>query len=123
MFENATSLLRRPFPRGAVSVVEGHPPRSLQRSREDAGGQAPSSGEGGCGNAHAAVVVRAADRLVDAVLPWLEAGQAAGDLTALSCDEEITELLRSRLGPAAADLVIDPRVSLRGVRPPDAVDA
>jgi anti-sigma regulatory factor (Ser/Thr protein kinase) len=102
-----------------VSVVGGHPARCLQRAREDADGSGVPAGQSGHG--HAAVVVRSHDELLDAALPWLAVGLAAGDLTVLACDEETADLLRDQLGSAGDRLVSEPRVSLRGVRPPDAV--
>jgi anti-sigma regulatory factor (Ser/Thr protein kinase) len=101
-------------------VVGGHPARSEQRAPEDVRGSATSD-ERRCSHGHAAVVVGSQDELVAAAVPWLEAGLAAGDLTVLSCDEETTELLRGELGPGGASLVSEPRVSLRGVRPPDGI--
>jgi anti-sigma regulatory factor (Ser/Thr protein kinase) len=104
-----------------VSVVGGPPARSVQRARADAGGAAvPDRSE--CGR-HAAVLVGSQDELVAAALPWLEAGLAAGDLVVLSCDEETVGLLHAELGPRSAGLLSDPRISLRGERPPDAVVA
>jgi anti-sigma regulatory factor (Ser/Thr protein kinase) len=95
----------------------------VQRTREDVGGLGASAGMSRCSAGHAAVVVRSHEQLVDAALPWLEAGLVAGDLTVLACDEETTELLCDRLGPAGVTLVSEPRISLRGVRPPDALEA
>jgi anti-sigma regulatory factor (Ser/Thr protein kinase) len=102
-------------------VAEGHPARSVQRAREDVGERDASEGEPPCSHGHAAVVVHSHDQLVAAAVPWLEAGLAAGDLTVVSCDEETTELLCNQLGPAGPALVSEPRLSLRGARPPDAV--
>jgi anti-sigma regulatory factor (Ser/Thr protein kinase) len=102
-------------------VVGGRPARSVQRARDDSGRAGTEPGERGCGHGHAAVVVRSHDQLLDAALPWLEGGLAAGHLTVLSCDEDTTDLLRDQLGPAGQGLVSEPRVSLRGVRPPDGV--
>ena len=101
-------------------MVGGDPARSVQRARDDDGG--PATGDG-CRRGHAAAVVRSHDQLLDAALPWLESGLAAGDLTVLSCDEETADLLRAQVGPAGAALVSEPRVSLRNVRPPDALVA
>src|SRR3954469_7319798 len=110
----------RVFPeRSAVSVVGGHPARSVPRVRADVGGAATPARPGCSGQA--AVLVGSHDELVAAALPWLEAGLAAGDLTVLSCAEEAVGLLRAELGPRSAGLLSDPRISLRGVRPPDAV--
>jgi anti-sigma regulatory factor (Ser/Thr protein kinase) len=104
-------------------VVRGSPARCVQRTREDVDAPGSTVGGSGCGHRHAAVVVHSDDQVVSAAVPWLEAGLAAGDLTVLSCDERTAALLRDELGPAGASLVSEPRVSLRGVRPPDAVGA
>nr|WP_246406604.1 sensor histidine kinase [Modestobacter versicolor] len=117
--ENATSSLSHRSPRGAVPVVGGHPTRSLQRAREDGGGPAAAVP---CPHGHAAAVVGSHEQLLAAALPWLREGLAAGDLTVLSCDQGTAELLRDELGRPAG-LVDEPRVSLRGVRPPDGVVA
>jgi anti-sigma regulatory factor (Ser/Thr protein kinase) len=101
-------------------VVAGDPTRSVERARDDDGGPAGPA-EDGCRRGHVAAVVHSQDQLLDAALPWLEDGLAAGDLTVLSCDEETAGLLRARLGAAGAAVVSEPRVSLRGVRPPDAL--
>jgi anti-sigma regulatory factor (Ser/Thr protein kinase) len=102
-------------------VVGVPPARSLQRIRADADGSGTLSAKSRSGHGHAAVVVRSHDQLLDAALPWLAAGLAAGDLAVVSCDEETTDLLRDQLGSVGARLVSEPRVSLRGARPPDAV--
>ncbi|GAA4731898.1 hypothetical protein GCM10023328_08880 [Modestobacter marinus] len=88
--------------------------RSVERVRDDA---CPG------GRGHTAVVVGSDDGLLDVVVPWLEAGLAAGDVTVLSCAEETAELLRSAVGAPDTELLSDPRVALRGARAPDAVVA
>jgi len=93
----------------------------VQRAREVVGGAATSGGS--AGGRHAAVLVGSQAELVAAAVPWVEAGLAAGDLTVLSCAEETVELLRAELGARSAGLLSDPRISLRGVRPPDGVVA
>jgi anti-sigma regulatory factor (Ser/Thr protein kinase) len=98
-------------------VVGGQPARSVPRAGEDADADAHCAG----GHGHAAVVVGSHEELLSAALPWLQAGLDDGDLTVLSCDEDTADLLRGQLGPAGAALVSDPRVSLRGARPPDAL--
>jgi anti-sigma regulatory factor (Ser/Thr protein kinase) len=103
-----------------VSVVGGRAERSLQRARADPGGSGSPAAERVC-SGHAAAVVRSHEELLATALPWLRAGLSGGDLTVLSCDEETAALLRDRLGPDGAALVSEPRVSLRGVRPPDAL--
>jgi anti-sigma regulatory factor (Ser/Thr protein kinase) len=97
-------------------VVGGHPARS-ERAGEDVGRPVPPE-ERGC-HGHVAAVVGSHDELLAAAVPWLEAGLVAGDLTVLSCDEETAELLCAELGRTGTSLVSEPRVSLRGVRPPD----
>ncbi|WP_222195590.1 sensor histidine kinase [Modestobacter italicus] len=64
-------------------------------------------------------MVESTDELLAVAVPYLEDGLRAGDLTVLSCDPETTGLLRAELRAGDA-LVSDPRVSLRGARPPDA---
>jgi anti-sigma regulatory factor (Ser/Thr protein kinase) len=102
-------------------VVGGPPAPSVQRAREDVDVSGTAAEDVECDHGHAAVVVRSHDELFAVALPWLARGLAAGDLTVLSCGEETADLLRDELGSAAAPLVADPRASLRGVRPPDAV--
>jgi anti-sigma regulatory factor (Ser/Thr protein kinase) len=104
-------------------VVGVPPARSLQRAREDPDGSAGPAKENCRDHGHAVVVVRSHDQLLAAALPWLAAGLAAGDLTVVAWDEEATDLLRDQLGSAGERLVSEPGVSLRGVRPPDAVAA
>jgi anti-sigma regulatory factor (Ser/Thr protein kinase) len=99
-----------------VSVVGGQPARTVPRARADVDGAPPESRHG-----HAAVVVRSQEQFLSAALPWLQAGLAGGDLTVLACDEDTADLLRGQLGPAGAALVSEPRISLRGARPPDAL--
>jgi len=102
-----------------VPVVGGHPARSAQHAWDDADESMPAD----CHDRHAAVLVGSDGELRRAAVPWLRAGIAAGDLVVLSCDEPTAELLRAGLGGDGARLVSDPRLSLRGVRPPDAVVA
>jgi anti-sigma regulatory factor (Ser/Thr protein kinase) len=97
--------------------VAGRPSACARRTWDDPGG--PASAE--CSHGHAAVVVGSHDELLAAALPWLRAGLSAGDLTVLSCDEATAALLCAELGADGASVVTDPRISLRGVRPPDAV--
>jgi anti-sigma regulatory factor (Ser/Thr protein kinase) len=99
-----------------VSVIGDHPPRSLQREQVLAGG----GQRGRRGHAHGAVVVAGREQLLNAAVPFLEAGMRAGDLVVLSCDEATAALLRAALGPRDA-LLSEPRISLRGARAPDAL--
>jgi anti-sigma regulatory factor (Ser/Thr protein kinase) len=92
----------------------------VQRARAGTGGPGRATAEQVC-HGHAAAVVRSHEELLATALPWLRAGLSGGDLTVLSCDEGTAALLRDRLGPDGADLVDEPRISLRGVRPPDAL--
>ena len=106
-----------------MSLLGVHPTRSLQRARVDSGGPAlPSRAHAAHG--HVAAVVESTDELLATAVPYLEDGLRAGDLTALSCDQETTELLRAELGAAGRALVSDPRISLRcSTRAPDAFGA
>ena len=97
--------------------VAGRPSADARRTGDDADG--PASAE--CSHGHAAVVVGSHDELVAAAVPWVRAGLSAGDLTVLSCDEATAGLICTELGADGGSVVTDPRISLRGVRPPDAV--
>lgn len=70
---------------------------------------------------HGAAIVHSQDELLAAALPFLEAGLRAGDVVALSCPPETAELLAGALGERAAAVEIEPRMSLLGSRPPDAL--
>src|SRR4051812_41245054 len=70
---------------------------------------------------HAAAVVGSERELLDATLPFLDAGLRAGDLVALTCPPETVELLERELGERAAALESEPRMSLLGARAPDAM--
>ena len=102
-----------------MSVLGGHPPRWLQRARQDGAGALTAERVHG----HTAAVVGSSAELLDVALPWLSAGLAAGDVTVLACDPATTELVRDQLGADAADVLSDPGIALRGTRPPDAVTA
>ena len=106
-----------------MSVLGGHPPRWLQRARQDGAGTAgavtvePVHG-------HSAAVVGSAAELRAVALPWLTAGLAAGDLTVLACDAATAEDLRAELGADGDRLLSDPGIALHeGTRTPDAVSA
>lgn len=105
-----------------MSLLGAHPTRSSQRAREDAGGPALRT-EASDGHGHTAVLVQSTDELLAVAVPYLEDGLRSGDLTVLACDPETTDLLRAELRGAGDALVSDPRVSMRGVRAPDAVSA
>ena len=70
---------------------------------------------------HGAAVVDSQDEVLAAALPFLEAGLAAGDLVALTCPPETVALLSQALGERAASVESEPRISLLGSRPPDAL--
>ena len=53
---------------------------------------------------HAAATATTTQQLVDAALPYLQAGLRAGDLTLVSCSPGLGELLRRRLGSSASGL-------------------
>jgi anti-sigma regulatory factor (Ser/Thr protein kinase) len=70
---------------------------------------------------HGAAVVGTERELLDATLPFLDAGLRAGDLVALTCPPETVELLSRELGERARALESEPRMSLLGSRAPDAL--
>lgn len=92
--------------------------RSVERTGDDACPTGPEHT-----SVHTAFVVGSDDALLDGVVPWLETGLAAGDVTVLSCAEETAGLLRAALGASETQLPNDPRVSMRGSRGPDAIAA
>ena len=71
---------------------------------------------------HGAAVVATEADLLAVALPYLDAGLRAGDLVVLSCPPETVELIRGRLGEDAARVESEPRASLLGSRPPDALE-
>jgi anti-sigma regulatory factor (Ser/Thr protein kinase) len=71
---------------------------------------------------HASAVVASDADLLGCALPFLDAGLRAGDLVALTCTPETVELIRAELGERATAVVSEPRISLLGARPPDALD-
>jgi anti-sigma regulatory factor (Ser/Thr protein kinase) len=106
-----------------VSVLGGHPPRWLQRARQDSAGTTGAlTTERAHG--HVAAVVGSTAELRAVALPWLTAGLAAGDLTVLACDAATAADLRAELGADGARLLSDPGIALHGdTRTPDAVSA
>jgi anti-sigma regulatory factor (Ser/Thr protein kinase) len=58
---------------------------------------------------------------VEALASFADAGLSAGDLTVLSCPEDTAEAVMAALGERAGGLRSDQRISLVGVRPPDAL--
>jgi anti-sigma regulatory factor (Ser/Thr protein kinase) len=69
---------------------------------------------------HAAALVGSDDELLAAAVPFVEEGLLAGDLTVLACEPETAALIAGVLGETARPVENDPRVSLLGVRAPDA---
>lgn len=82
---------------------------------------AARSGHAWGGHGHAASVVDSDADLLATALPFLEAGLRAGDLVALACPEESTALICQALGEQATLVESEPRMSLLGSRPPDAL--
>jgi anti-sigma regulatory factor (Ser/Thr protein kinase) len=73
------------------------------------------------GHGHAASVVASDAELLATALPFVEAGLRAGDLVALACPDETAALVCEALGEQAWLVESDPRMSLLGSRPPDAL--
>ena len=90
---------------------------SAPDSGEAPGAAAPST----AGHGHGAAVIGSDDEALAVALPFLEAGLQAGDLVALSCPQEMLELICAALGEESADVVNDPGMSLLGARAPDAL--
>jgi anti-sigma regulatory factor (Ser/Thr protein kinase) len=86
-------------------------------------GPAVPPGAGGCGQAHAALVVDSPGELLAAAVPFLAAGLSAGDVVVLTCPPGRAELIRRELGERAGDVQTDARVSLLDTRAPDALVA
>jgi anti-sigma regulatory factor (Ser/Thr protein kinase) len=71
---------------------------------------------------HAFADVSSDEELLAATVPYLERGLRAGDLVALSAAPETVALISAALGtPARHQVRLDAAISLRGVRPPDAM--
>jgi len=73
------------------------------------------------GRPHAAVVVDSDDAILAAAVPFLEAGLAAGDTTALACPAATAELIAGALGLRAGAVQNHPRICLLDTRAPDAM--
>jgi anti-sigma regulatory factor (Ser/Thr protein kinase) len=72
-------------------------------------------------NRHGAALVGSDTEVLDAALPFLEAGLRAGDLVALTCPPETVSVICDALGTRASAVENDPRMSLLGSRAPDAL--
>ena len=68
---------------------------------------------------HGVAVVGTEPALLEIVLPYLEEGLTAGDLTVLSSSPETVELVRRELGRRARGLEADSGLILMGTRAPD----
>jgi anti-sigma regulatory factor (Ser/Thr protein kinase) len=117
------NLSRWPDPSGR-DVVEGPverasgetvAPSALRASPGD--GAHPAGGP----HVHVGTVVESAAAAVAALASFADEGLRAGDLTVLSCPEETAEAVLAALGERASGLRSDERISLVGVRPPDAL--
>lgn len=73
------------------------------------------------GPPHAAGVVASDAEVLALAVPYLEEGLRDGDLIALTCRPEIAQLLTDALDGRLVPLDNDPRLSLLGSRPPDAL--
>jgi anti-sigma regulatory factor (Ser/Thr protein kinase) len=71
---------------------------------------------------HGAAIVGSESELLAVALPFLEAGLREGDLVVLTCPPETVELITAHLGEAARRVELEPRASLLGARPPDALE-
>jgi anti-sigma regulatory factor (Ser/Thr protein kinase) len=67
-------------------------------------------------------VVGSDRELLDAALPFLDAGLRDGDLVVLTCPAATVELISGALGERAHRVESEPRVSLLGSRAPDALE-
>ena len=70
---------------------------------------------------HGASVVASDSELLATALPFLEAGLRAGDLVALACPDASAALICEALGEQATNVESEPRMTLLGSRPPDAL--
>jgi anti-sigma regulatory factor (Ser/Thr protein kinase) len=66
-------------------------------------------------------VVGSDTEVLDAALPFLDAGLRAGDLVALTCPPETVSVICEALGTRASAVESEPRMSLLGSRAPDAL--
>jgi anti-sigma regulatory factor (Ser/Thr protein kinase) len=70
---------------------------------------------------HGAAIVSSQDELLAAALPFLDEGLRTGDLVAMTCPPDTVALLADALGERARSVESEPRISLLGSRPPDAL--
>ncbi len=85
-------------------------------------GSAPrAAAPSAAGSRHGAAVIGSDDEALAVAMPFLEAGLRAGDLVALSCPQEMLELICAALGEDSTGVVNDPGMSLLGARAPDAL--
>ena len=94
---------------------------ALLRSSPTSSAQATRAASATAGHGHAASVVGSDAELLAAALPFLEAGLRAGDLVALACPDDVAALICEALGEQADLVESEPRMSLLGSRPPDAL--
>jgi anti-sigma regulatory factor (Ser/Thr protein kinase) len=82
----------------------------------------PGSSSGTAGShVHVGAVVDSHAACLDALVPFVDEGLRAGDLTVLTCPVETVEEILAALGERAGPVESDERISLVGVRPPDAL--
>ncbi len=70
---------------------------------------------------HAAAVIGSDEQLLEACVPFLEEGLAAGDTTVLACLPATAELICAALGLRAGEVENHPRIALLNTRAPDAL--
>ena len=69
---------------------------------------------------HVGAVVDSSTAVVDTLVPYVDAGLRAGDLTLLVCPPDTVSAVQEALGERARPVEADQRISLVGLRPPDA---
>jgi anti-sigma regulatory factor (Ser/Thr protein kinase) len=90
-------------------------PSAARRPPADAVGQAERAYR------HVGAVVSSPAACLDTLVPFVDEGLRAGDLTVLSCPEETADGVLASLGERAGPVESDARITLVGVRPPDAL--
>src|SRR5207245_2604167 len=104
-------------------VVEGPVDRATGETAAPSalrGNPGGSSGPAGS-HVHVGAVVDSHAACLDALVPFVDEGLRAGDLTVLSCPVETVEEILETLGERAGPIESDARISLVGLRPPDAL--
>src|SRR4051794_19545554 len=81
----------------------------------------PTSSGPGSVHGHVLADVASNAELLGAAVPYLEEGLRAGDTVALSASPETVRLISRAVGEPAAQIVLDPQITLGDTRPPDAI--